>query len=353
MKSTASASNLDILRSIAVLSVFGSHLGYAVGKLKQLPFGMDIGPFGRAGVLIFFVHTSLVLMMSMERMRVTGWPLFAQFYMRRFFRIYPLSILLCVVVSLCAIPRGLFAASFVWSPRMFLANVLLVQNITHSGLLSSPLWSLPYEIQMYLVLPILFMLMATRHWWISFAIALGAACFAGRHLELAQFAPCFLVGVLAFKVLPLIRRPPLAWWLWPGAVVALLLWYDVFHPSSNGLNKEWALCAAIAVLIPLFQDCHGIPALVAKLIARYSYGIYLCHLPLMWIFYRKLSVVGTTPLAIRHLGFAVSVSILPVLCYHLLEYPFIKVGVNLSQHFGDRATATTRGAGASAAHCGR
>jgi peptidoglycan/LPS O-acetylase OafA/YrhL len=297
---------------------------------------MNIGLFGRAGVLIFFVHTSLVLMMSMERMRETGWRLLPQFYIRRLFRIYPLSILLCVVVSLCAIPRGLFGAPFVWSPRLFLDNVLLVQNITHSGLLSSPLWSLPYEIQMYLVMPILFLLMANRHWQISFAILFGAACFAGRYLELAQFAPCFLVGILVFKALPLIRRPALVWWLWPGAVVALLLCYDVFHPSSNSLNKEWALCAAIAVLIPLFQDCHSrMAATIAKLIARYSYGIYLCHLPLMWIFYRKL--VGTAPLMIRHLGFAVSVAILPVLCYHLLEYPFIRAGVRLSQRFSDRA----------------
>ena len=38
----------------------------------------------------------------------------------------------------------------------------------------------------------------------------------------------------------------------------------------------------------------------------YSYGIYLCHLPLMWIFYRKLA--GTSPAIVRHMGFAVCIA---------------------------------------------
>jgi len=38
-----------------------------------------------------------------------------------------------------------------------LANVLLLQNVTMSGSVVIPLWSLPYEIQMYLVLPAIFL----------------------------------------------------------------------------------------------------------------------------------------------------------------------------------------------------
>jgi len=336
MKPAAASPNLDILRSIAVLTVLAAHLTYFLVNPKGLLFGMDMGLIGRAGVLIFFVHTSLVLTMSMERMGVDGWRLFPQFYIRRIFRIYPLSILLCVVVSLCAIPPSVVATTpFVWSGRKFLDNVLLIQNITQSGSLSNPLWTLPFEIQMYSVLPLIFILLGRRHWYIGFAMVFGAACFWGRNLRIVEFVPCFLLGTLVFRILPLVRKPALVWWLWPFAVFIYLLGYDLFNPGSNSVRKEWALCAAIALSIPLFQECRsGMAGTAAKLVARYSYGIYLCHLPLMWFFFRRLN--GTSPLIVRLVGFAVCITIVPVLCYHLLELPMIKAGVRLSQRLRDR-----------------
>ena len=39
-----------------------------------------------------------------------------------------------------------------------LSNILLTQNITHSGSVDCVLWSLPFEVQMYAVLPILYIL---------------------------------------------------------------------------------------------------------------------------------------------------------------------------------------------------
>ena len=91
-KSSESA-NLDLLRTVAVLCVFGSHLTETIiGKHMEL-----IWHIGRLGVLMFFVHTSLVLMFSMERLPLKGWDLIKSFYVRRAFRIYPLS-MLCVMV---------------------------------------------------------------------------------------------------------------------------------------------------------------------------------------------------------------------------------------------------------------
>jgi peptidoglycan/LPS O-acetylase OafA/YrhL len=117
-------------------------------------------------------------------------------------------------------------------------------------------------------------------------------------------------------------------------VFLYLLGYDLFRPASNGVGKEWALCAAIALSIPLFQECRsGAAATAGKLVARYSYGIYLCHLPLMWFFFRRLN--GTSPLVVRLAGFAVCVTIAPVLCYHLLELPMIKAGVRLSRRLSE------------------
>ena len=74
--------NLDLLRTVAVLLVFVGHLMLTAGV-------RGLGDVGRFGVLIFFVHTSLVLMLSMERLGLTGGRLYFAFLIRRFFRIYP------------------------------------------------------------------------------------------------------------------------------------------------------------------------------------------------------------------------------------------------------------------------
>jgi peptidoglycan/LPS O-acetylase OafA/YrhL len=54
--------------------------------------GLGTITIGSFGVLLFFVHTCLVLMYSMERSNLEGRRLADNFYIRRIFRIYPLSI---------------------------------------------------------------------------------------------------------------------------------------------------------------------------------------------------------------------------------------------------------------------
>ena len=54
--------------------------------------GIVVADVGIFGVLLFFVHTSLVLMYSMQRSGLTGFALMKNFHVRRFFRIYPLSV---------------------------------------------------------------------------------------------------------------------------------------------------------------------------------------------------------------------------------------------------------------------
>ena len=85
------SANLDVLRAIAVVLVFAQHL--AKRNYVETFAWMPTASWGLFGVLLFFVHTCLVLMYSMERSHLTGWPLLKNFITRRVFRIYPLSIL--------------------------------------------------------------------------------------------------------------------------------------------------------------------------------------------------------------------------------------------------------------------
>src|ERR1035441_1228406 len=88
------SANLDILRSFAVSVVLIDHLVRTLAahtgfhNAAVMAFTSQIG---HAGVLAFFVHTSLVLMYSLERLNRTAGRVGLRFYLRRFFRIYPLS----------------------------------------------------------------------------------------------------------------------------------------------------------------------------------------------------------------------------------------------------------------------
>ncbi len=97
-KSSADSANLDLLRSTAVILVFVNHLLLFLGLTHE---GEFLRPLGRWGVQLFFVHCSLVLMMSLERQnRLRYARPYSAFLIRRCFRILPLSVLFVAVVSL-------------------------------------------------------------------------------------------------------------------------------------------------------------------------------------------------------------------------------------------------------------
>lgn len=151
--------NLDLLRTVAVLLVFVHHLLEYFGILRAGGWGIHLGAWG---VLLFFVHTSFVLMLSLERQsgRQYSAP-YRVFLVRRVFRLFPLSVLVVAIVCLSRMPVGDFgnhqfvAAHF--DAKTVLSNLFLVQNLTHTDSVVATLWTLPYEIQMYLVLPVLFL----------------------------------------------------------------------------------------------------------------------------------------------------------------------------------------------------
>src|SRR4029077_11124280 len=151
-KLTTNSRNLDLLRSFAVMLVVGFHLAkffnWRFEKLRVTDFGL-------LGVMLFFVHTTLVLMFSLERQsKSSSSSLFVPFMVRRCFRIYPLAIMVVILVFLFHIPSDLQFGRFNLlhqSVGNFLANLLLVQNVTLQKANPGILWSLPLELQMYIV----------------------------------------------------------------------------------------------------------------------------------------------------------------------------------------------------------
>jgi peptidoglycan/LPS O-acetylase OafA/YrhL len=327
-------SNLDLLRAFAVLAVVADHFVTMVATRV----GAVVTPFvwhvGRVGVLVFFVHTSLVLMQSLARTPLSGWRLFTHFYTRRVFRIYPLSTLCTVVVLAFAVPRVPWELPTAWTRTEIVSSLLLVNNLTHTEAVVGPLWSLPYELQMYVLLPCLFLL-ARRMPFLGWAIGLFVASVivgvvqpmvpGASRLDLARYGPCFVAGVVAYVGL-LRVSPRLPGWTWPIAVLGLMSAYVAASLATGIVHStwiSWVFCGAVGLLIPTVRQVTS-PLLVrtAHVIARYSYGVYLFHVIGVWLAFAAVpqSVVVATGLGL------LMTAAMAVFTYHAIEKPGIALG---------------------------
>ncbi len=327
-KSSADSANLDLLRSTAVILVFVNHLLLFLGLTHE---GEFLRPLGRWGVQLFFVHCSLVLMMSLERQnRLRYARPYSVFLIRRCFRILPLSVLFVAVVSWFRLPLG-HLESGAFLPARFDAitiasNLLLIQNVTGSESVLEPLWSLPYEVQICLVLPLLFAAALASKRVTPLLLIWGGACIAYLTLDalnlpngFLRYSPCFLAGVVAYK---LGTSSPGHWpaSAWPVFLLAITTAF-LLRP---GVEAGWVCCLAIGLAVSRFHELSdGFLREACRLLARYSYGVYLSHAVLIWLAFDNL---GAWPLTARWSLFVVTAVLVPVALYHGIEAPMIALG---------------------------
>jgi peptidoglycan/LPS O-acetylase OafA/YrhL len=339
--------NLDLLRSAAVLFVLVNHV---LLFLRLTHDGGFIRPIGHWGVLLFFVHTSLVLMLSLQRQQPLRYvhP-YRVFIVRRCFRIYPLSVLIVLFVTILHLPVGHFEYGKFLPARFdaltVTSDLLLVQNLTHVGSVMEALWSLPYEMQMYLALPALFALaMAFRSrdnvltrvapllgLWAAFAV-IGRAFAAKFHTDMLDYVPCFISGVLGYQLWDSTRR--WAAFGWP-IVLAIATAAYLVHP---GPSVGWVCCLFVGWGTAQFAEIKTV--LLRKpcaLIARYSYGVYLTHGICIWF---ALDLLGASPAGVRWGIFLATTILAPVALYHAIEAPMIALGSQLVLRFARRYPAT-------------
>jgi peptidoglycan/LPS O-acetylase OafA/YrhL len=320
------STNLDFLRAVAVLAVLATHV-LATFRSDGTQY-LSRWELGRLGVLLFFVHTSFVLMQSLERLQLTGRAMWKSFAIRRVFRIYPLAITCVALVTVLRIPATPWREHgfhwFGWGH--FLSNVALTQNLTYSPSLIGPLWSLPLELQMYAVLPLVFVLVTRRKstaavlclWCLGVGLALVQPRVSGR-LTVLQFAPCFLAGVVAYVLSARVERR-LPGWLWPIAIISSA----GFFLTLPDPYRAWIFCLSVGTLVPWFREISN-PFIrrTSAMVAKYSYGIYLTHVMALWIGFRWL---GALPFPAQALVAVAALVLLPFIGYHLIEEPFIQMG---------------------------
>jgi peptidoglycan/LPS O-acetylase OafA/YrhL len=347
--------NLDFLRAVAVLLVVAGHLLAFFGAPAQV-WGMDATCLGRVGVLLFFVHTALVLMQSLERN-----PNPKLFLIRRVFRIYPLAIVVIAATVLFHLPLARLQAHHFMGWHAdgmdILANIFLVQDFSGRVSILGPSWSLTYELLMYLLLPFIFLLVRGKNRALAFFFAAVILSVGVRQLSVVggyaplfiflYFMPCFMPGVVAYELL---KSKQSRWpaWGWPIALLTLCVLYTLMLKTDYAV---YAFCGLVGLLIPRFaQSTSGLFTSGSHTIAKYSYGLYLCHFAAIYL---AFEAGARLPMAARIAVFVTLLAGMPVFLYHTIEAPMITVGkrfafVNGKLVYAKQAAGNSLGAAQSA-----
>ena len=333
--------NLDFLRSFAVLLVAVAHfITYYTG-------GTARGWMGLTGVCMFFIHTCLVLMWSLERDPHTG-----RFYVRRWFRLFPLWLVVLAFIVIFKVPTSPAAGPHFGyvAPSLpeLLANATMTFNFHFGARVVGASWTLPIEADMYVLLPMLFFFVrSTRSLWPLLLIdSLVILCIYGTYgihrnpiVTFPVCIPYFLPGVMAYALYKKQVTPIVPAWAFP---VFLAIMAAIHYRYGNyTISSYW--CLVIGLTLPYFRELTWRPmTITAHQIARYSYGIYLCHLPCIWLGMHFFNRYGLVP----EIGVAIlAVSISSVTLYHLVEAPMIRFGGRLAKKLdpgpGTRMDETT------------
>jgi len=344
--STSDSSVLDFLRATAVSLVLLDHIT-EIGPLHdEYWFAQRLGWLG---VMLFFVHTSLVLMFSLERTRAKGSSLLRHFYVRRAFRIYPLAAVAILTIVAFHIP----VATISWHLEPFTvktvaANLLLVQNLFYIPSVLGALWSLPLEVQMYVLLPFVFWIVG-RGAHLGRAIAMLGVfvvlAFIEAHVSergnVLQFAPCFMGGIIAFC---LTKRRAAVWpfWIWGVALGSSIVAYLVIArlwAGTEPMALSWALGLFIGSLAPNMSETNSRPLrAISAMVAKYSYGIYLTHMVALWLAFARVFPSNYGAAVLLGLGLT---GMFSFVAYHLVESPFIRIGSRVAMRFVEASSQTS------------
>jgi peptidoglycan/LPS O-acetylase OafA/YrhL len=279
---------LDGVRGIAILLVFVAHLleGVSPGNVRLLPWVTHGGGGGLIGVQLFFVLSGFLITSILKReFEKTGTISFRNFYWRRFWRLVPALVVVCIAAIVMAwfvLPREQFKATLgsVALAITYTTNLeKFMPPFPNNGWLSHT-WSLSVEEQFYLVWPLV-MLMCVRKSkaMVHAAIGVGfAAAIVFRALPLneALDVSLFRWDALMVGCLLAFWQPRLSRWVTVLGVV-IIAGYAMHYPNPTR-NYHYVLCAVGSGLFLLYAaKSKWVANPVLVYFGKISYGLYLWH----------------------------------------------------------------------------
>ncbi|MGN0512821.1 MAG: acyltransferase family protein [Lachnospiraceae bacterium] len=320
----------DILRIIAALMVFSIHLFIFV---PQLPRSVcDVLTNGSYGVSIFFVMSGFLIFSSLERSKSLK-----EYYIKRVSRIIPayyFIITVGIVLWGCVfkiMPADTYA-HIGWLRYFLCLNTWLPSNDYGYWNNLWGLWTISCFVFFYIVAPFIKKVINNYNKSLVFMLVMIPASFVFSKAAQMFFAavgaanpemlgvdnPIYSLNTFAMGIC--------AWYAYrEGRQKNFLKVLSVLLAGFIGINwynrMLWGLLAALAITV--FTDFSiGNKKVVSgiKLLGRYSFDLYLVHLPVIEIL-DYFNVTGAP-----YLVMAVTLSVVcAVLLYHLVENPCAKL----------------------------
>ena len=331
--------HIQILRAFAVVIVVGFHMGW-----KGFSFGF-------LGVDIFFVISGFLMAKIYSDIETNK---VKKFYLKRLSRLLPAYIFVSLSTLLIfmffvlpferySLVKQNYAASFFSSNLYYWSEN---QYFSDSGL--RPIlsfWSLALEMQFYLIFPIIFPLFYRRPKLIIYTIIISLSL----NIFLASISPTtaffilfprlweFLIGVFVSINLPILRNRiyvnrSIASITLNMLPVLVVLFGIILTERKLILNVLVVFYTAIIIVVGfIVNEKDGKLQSVLLTIGKYSYSIYLVHLPL-------ISLVNYSPFSGNNfpgndLGLNIITLILIYifswLLFNIVEHPYRNV-----QNFG-------------------
>jgi len=320
---------LNALRGIAALIVVVSHYSNAVGLWGGL-LGEGSGQFG---VMLFFILSGF-LMSYLYLDKEFNKENVKYFAIARFARVIPLFVIIVLLSYFLHLAKinGIFYA--ITTPKILFSHLFLLSGV-------SVLWTIPPEVQFYVLFAFLWWLYSRRK---GYLFVLMATIFCGLvfvhfpdlqwkfhgvdiQARLVRSLPYFFIGVVFGQVYQRWQAPE---YLRKNIfVLALalvpLLFPNIFHFLMGYTHTTWSdagiflvVSAIFFVLIFFVPDDNPILASpVGDFLGTVSYSLYLLHLPLLNLI---TNISKQSPLLFLFVFVALALAVAYV-SYRLLEAP--------------------------------
>lgn len=344
---------LDSLRGLAALAVFFSHALGTDPVIEKYQGFLRILWDGASAVDLFFVLSGFVLYASSKfSVHRSFWAHYSSFLVKRFFRLYPLlwtSLVITLACQFAAPPLAQVDTLSEWArsqwsrpPGLYdwLANGILLLPGLDSHAVNPVIWSLSVEMKMSLVLPFLFILVDRLPWpaMLSIVSALVLVILAGHahRLGLMVWSPAFLAGALVAKHHNALRRRMAGFSVYSWATFVLLGIFLYGNRYAFPSPMQGPVCdllsSAGAAMLILSATCQRnlsrwLHAAPFRYSGRMSYGLYLLHMPLLFLLITVLAPLPLPWLVIIALGVSM---LLAHHLHHRVEQPCIMLGRSFS-----------------------
>lgn len=324
--------NFTALRLLlALLVVFGHFQAFVGVKSPPWPYN-----YAATAVDCFFVVSGFLVTNSFDRDQSLY-----RFYVRRFFRIYPLYLVVIVLQALAlgALEPAGYVANAGSIAKYLFFNAIFANFVQHdighgvlTGLvdpsLNASLWTLKIEFAFYLIVPLLWRLTTRYGDVVPAAIFVLSAIYfetltAAGHETLAKQLPgqmqFFILGIVAYKYRDL--------WV-PSRTLAAILTVSLGVLVTAIQRHHPPVIFPLAVGAFVVMAALHAPRL--RIHSDISYGVYLLHAPIIQLsllfgLYRP-GFYGLLPILIL-------LVILAAVAERTIEKPGIAVGRRLSHAF--------------------